>query len=104
MKRWRTLSFQKVMVNMTRYRKIATNEAERFDGSDEQLKKYKIMRSSKPHKRLENGDCYSTEEYSFPNGHGMQNVAVGDWIITEPNGDNTVLFNTDFRKTYEKVD
>lgn len=80
------------MVNMTKYRKIATIDAEQFDGSTKMASKYGIIQ--------------------FPSGfqsfletkEGNMKVNKGDWIATGVDGEHWAIKDSIFRKTYEKVD
>lgn len=92
---------------MTKYRKIATIEAEQFDESDEMVKKYNLhyaFRSwqiDKAYRSLDGdinhhdkGGRYERQTWGVP---------LGWWIVTF-RGDYYVVCDEGFRKTYEKVE
>ena len=78
------------------YRKIATIEAEQFDESDEQVKKYGLITPIKGW-----GDIY---HYLLPTKEGDMLLSIGDWIATGVQGEHWVIKDDIFKKTYTEAD
>ncbi|KRL81789.1 hypothetical protein [Ligilactobacillus equi] len=80
------------------YRKIATIQAEQFDGSQEMMKKYKILdigpMSSPMVKR---------PIYHFCTLEGSLEVNIGDWIATGIKGEHWAIKDDIFRETYAEA-
>ena len=77
-----------------KYRKKEPIEAERFDGSDEMIKKYELVKNV-----IYEGD------YALPRLYGpITIVHEGDWIITNAEGGYQRIADDIFRKTYERCD
>lgn len=77
-----------------KYRKKEPIEAERFDGSDEMIKKYKLVQNV-----IYEGD------YALPVLYGPVTIVYkGDWIITNAEGGYQRVADDIFRKTYERCD
>jgi len=79
------------------YRKVATIKAEQFDGSDEMIDKYDILRD---------------KNYGLPddiwyvinrNTEDEVNLQVGDWIAIGTNGEHRIIMNNIFNKMYEEA-
>lgn len=84
---------------MTKYRKIATIDAEQFDGSKEMKERYHIRTGSDLTRVVwldSFSDCLPTKE-------GLMSVNTGDWIATGIDGEHWAIKDSIFRKTYEKV-
>lgn len=81
-----------------KYRKTALIEAERFDGSDEMIKKYDLRynREASLYEDREIGWVISTVE-------GDIEVHVNDWIATGVNGERWSIADDVFKKTYAKL-
>lgn len=73
------------------YRKTTTIRAERFDGSDEMIKKYNLQYDTEPEGML------------IPTKEGKMLTYEGDWIATGVEGEHWAIADDIFRKTYEKV-
>ena len=71
------------------YRKVATIQAEQFDGSDEMVKKYNIT----PPMPLD-------PDYTINTLEGDMVLGVGDWIATGANGEHWAIKDDIFKKTY----
>ena len=72
-----------------KYRKMATIEAEQFDGSKEMSKKYGVRLMPKS---LEAGYINTLE--------GTLVIHIGDWIATGVDGEHWPIADGIFRKTY----
>lgn len=79
------------------YRKTATIKAERFDGSEEMIKKYNLG----IWKGQDTGEVY---EYSIPTKEGRLDLNLGDWIATGVEVEHWAIADDIFRKTYEEVE
>lgn len=86
------------------YRKTTTINAEEFDGSNEMAKRYGAELYS------ESGYGYDAVEgepdgdgYVLITPEGESLVRTGDWIVTGVNGENWVIGNGVFKKTYAKL-
>ena len=75
------------------YRKIATIEAEQFDGTQKMIKKYNIT----PPMPLD-------PDYTISTLEGDMVLGVGDWIATGIDGDNWAIKGDIFKKTYTEAD
>lgn len=80
------------------YRKIATIQAEQFDGSQEMMEKYKILdvgpMSSPMVKR---------PIYHLCTLEGSLEVNIGDWIATGIKGEHWAIKDDIFRETYAEA-
>ena len=74
------------------YRKVATIQAEQFDGSDEMVKKYNIT----PPMPLD-------PDYTINTLEGDMVLGVGDWIATGADGEHWAIKDDIFKKTYVEV-
>lgn len=74
------------------YHKVATIEAEQFDGSDKMVKKYNIT----PPMPLD-------PDYTINTMEGDMVLGVGDWIPTGVNGENWAISDDVFKKTYAEL-
>jgi hypothetical protein len=74
------------------YHKVATIEAEQFDGSDKMVKKYNIT----PPMPLD-------PDYTINTMEGDMVLGVGDWISTGVNGENWAISDDVFKKTYAEL-
>ncbi len=86
---------------MTKYRKIATIEAEQFMGTDEQIKKYRIEDSANSGY---NDSDWEDEGLCIPTREGYLRINKGDWIATGIDGEHWAIADDIFRKTYAEVD
>ena len=82
-----------------KYRKTALIEAEQFDGSDEMIKKYKIIDKSKLVPVY-----YRDVKWLLPTRRGLIDLWENDWIITCDNDDHIVMNEYTFERTYERCD
>ena len=82
------------------YRKTATIQAERFDGSKEQVKRYPIIALG----TLQDGCVYTGCPCVLKTKEGGMNLKEGDWIATGVDGEHWVIANDIFRRTYERCD
>lgn len=71
------------------YRKVATIQAEQFDGSDEMVKKYNIT----PPMPLD-------PDYTINTLEGDMVLGVSDWIATGADGEHWAIKDDIFKKTY----
>ena len=79
------------------YRKTATIQAERFDGSLKQIAKYKV--------HIIGPTTFGDKTFFLlPTKEGNMSIAVGDWIATGVDGEHWAIANDIFRKTYERCD
>jgi hypothetical protein len=79
------------------YRKTATIKAEKFDGSDEMIDKYGIVKEN----FVING---WDPTFSIPTLEGSLAINIGDWIATGVDGEHWAIADDIFRKTYEEVE
>lgn len=83
------------------YRRKEPIKAERFNGSDEMIKRYHI---TVKHYDLGTPDPDFFIAYVMDD-HGRDLYPdPGDWIITYEKGSYTILSDSDFRRTYERCD
>ena len=73
------------------YRKKTTIKAEQFDGTDEMIKRYSI--------HVFNPNLAKNIFFL-----GINNLSIGDWIATGIDGENWVIADDIFRRTYERCD
>lgn len=78
------------------YRKIATIKAERYQGTEEQCKKYGIHTIKTPPMVTNYNEYLPTKE-------GDMKINKGDWIATGIDGEHWAIANDIFRRTYEEV-
>lgn len=77
-----------------KYRQKKPVEAERFDGSDEMIRKYKLVKSA----------VYKGA-YAMPRLYGpVPTIWQGDWIIANSEDGYQRIDDDIFRKTYERCD
>lgn len=73
-------------------------KAERFDHSEEQIKRYNIKVSEWKGKKY----------YWLPEGdYSESKISDGKWIVLDPEFDDEtpfVMSNAEFKRTYERVD
>ncbi|QLQ61795.1 hypothetical protein HHK02_00200 [Limosilactobacillus reuteri] len=81
-----------------KYRKTALIEAERFDGSDEMMKKYHI------NNRAWIGRVIGPADFRLPTKEGLMEVKIDDWIATGIDGEHWAIAPDIFERTYERVD
>ena len=74
------------------YRTTATIKAERFDGSDEMIKKYPI--------ELDDTSVYP---FRFFTPAGWLGVNIHDWIFTGTDGEYWAIADDVFKKTYAEL-
>ncbi|MDD1380061.1 hypothetical protein [Limosilactobacillus reuteri] len=79
------------------YRKTATIQAERFDGSIKQITRYKVHIVG-PTSR---GD---TSYFLLPTKEGNMKLNVGDYIATGIAREHWAIDQDIFERTYERVD
>jgi len=79
------------------YRKISTIKAEQFDGSEEMMEKYRILPDYNFGLR-----CDHWFEINH-NTEDQANLLVGDWIVTDDNGNHAIIIDYIFKKTYQEV-
>lgn len=72
------------------YRKVATIQAEQFDGSTEMINRYSIYVD-------DYGNC------AIPTLEGMMELEPGYWIATGVGGEHWAIANDIFKKTYVEV-
>lgn len=76
------------------YKKKTTIKAEQFDGSNEMIEKYQLVKNT-----IFEGD------YALPRLYGpITIVREGDWIITDSVGAFSKMSDEDFHRTYERCD
>ena len=79
------------------YRKTATIQAERFDGSIKQITRYKVHIVG-PTSRCD------TSYFLLPTKEGNMKLNVGNYIATGVNGEHWAIDQDIFERTYERVD
>lgn len=82
------------------YRKTATIKAEQFDGSEEMIKKYGIIKEAFV---IDGWGVTDDYQYFIKTLEGKLIVNIGDWIATGVNGENWAIVDEIFKKTYEEV-
>lgn len=82
---------------MTKYRKISSIDAEQFDGSDEMVKKYGVQ-------TFGFGKQYLPKHKQDDYMEFFTEINISDWIVTDNHGWCSVIKDSIFRKTYEKVE
>ena len=75
------------------YRKIATIQAEQFDGSNEMVNKYHI----------EYDEAYVVP-FRIETLEGWIGIKTCDWIATGANGEHWLIADDIFKKTYVEAD
>lgn len=79
------------------YRKTATIQAERFDGSLKQIVKYKV--------HIIGPTTFGDKTFFLlPTKEGYMSIAVGDWIATGVDGEHRAIADDIFHKTYERCE
>lgn len=89
---------------MKTYRKIATIQAEQFDGSAEQVKKYSMRDSIFAYV---SGDEFTDSRhpmYLLNTLEGPMGVKIGDWIATGIQGEHWAIADDVFKATYVEAD
>lgn len=84
---------------LRKYKKIVPIEAEQFDGSKEQVKRYPIIVLG----TLQDGCVYTGCPCVLKTKEGGTNLKKGDWIATGIDGEHWVITDSIFRRTYEEV-
>lgn len=79
------------------YRKVATVKAEQFDGSEKMMNKYYIWSQD-----LDWPSCHVRYFLNTIGGPG-KSLEIGDWIVTDFNGEHWAINNEVFQKTYAEV-
>ena len=80
-----------------KYRKTATIQAEQFDGSLNQITKYKV--------HIVGPTTFDDKTFFLlPTKEGNMSIDVGDWIATGVDGEHLVIAPDIFERTYERVD
>lgn len=74
------------------YRKIATVQAEQFDGSEKMIKKYDIGKHGM------DGDAW----FDLNTVEGFMEIVKGDWIVSCESG-TWFIPDRIFRQTYEEI-
>ena len=82
------------------YRKTATIQAEQFDGSKEQVKRYPIIVFG----TLQDGCVYTGCPCVLKTKEGNMSLHLGDYIATGVDGEHWVIAPEIFERTYERVD
>nr|DAY96286.1 MAG TPA: PGDYG protein [Caudoviricetes sp.] len=82
------------------YRKTATIQAEQFDGSKEQVKRYPIIVLG----TLQDGCVYTGCPCVLKTKEGGMNLKKGDYIATGIDGEHWAIDQDIFERTYERVD
>ena len=82
------------------YRKTATIQAEQFDGSKEQVKRYPIIVLG----TLQDGCVYTGCPCVLKTKEGGMNLKKGDWIATGVDGEHWCIAKDIFERTYERCD
>lgn len=82
------------------YRKTGTIKAEQFDGSDEMIKKYGIIKETFVIDGLWETDDY---QYCIKTREGKLTVNIGDWIVTGLNGEYRAISDDVFKKKYAEL-
>ncbi|WP_251908434.1 hypothetical protein [Lentilactobacillus kefiri] len=82
------------------YRKIATIQAEQFDGTQKMIKKYGIEDSAESGY---NDSDWEDEGLCIPTKEGYLRINNGDWIATGVNGEHWPIADDIFKKTYVEV-
>lgn len=82
------------------YRKTGTIKAEQFDGSEDMINKYGIIKESFVIDGWGPTDDY---QYCIKTREGKLIVNIGDWIATGVESEHWTIADEIFRKTYEEV-
>lgn len=82
------------------YRKTSTIKAEQFDGSEEMMNKYGIIKETFVIDGWGTTDDY---RYCIKTREGKLVVNIGDWIATGVEGEYWAIDDEIFNKTYEEV-
>lgn len=83
------------------YRKIATIQAEQFDGSQKMIKKYGIEDSAESGY---NDSDWEDEGLCIPTKEGYLRINNGDWVATGIDGEHWAIKDDIFKKTYTEED
>lgn len=83
------------------YEKIATIQAEQFDGSKDMCKKYGIEDSADSGY---NDSDWEDEGNCIPTLEGYMRINKGDWICTGADDNLKIIEDDIFKKTYSEVD
>lgn len=80
------------------YRKKTTIKAEQYQGTDEQQRKYGIL-------RIKRSLAERFHDYLFTNysSNSLSVVENGDWIVSLEDGSYWILPDDFFQQTYEEV-
>lgn len=82
------------------YRRIATIQAEQFDGSQKMIKKYGIEDSAESGY---NDSDWEDEGLCIPTKEGYLRINNGDWVATSIDGEHWPISDDVFRKTYAEL-
>ena len=82
------------------YRKIATIQAEQFDGTQKMIKKYGIEDSAESGY---NDSDWEDEGLCIPTKEGYLRINNGDWVATGIDGEHWPIDDDVFRKTYAEL-
>ncbi len=78
-------------IMLKKYRKVEFVDAEQFDGSEEMIKRYKLV-------------GYGPDAYRFSWDYSFTAIVKGDFIITDEDGFHDVVSEDVFREDYEEWD
>lgn len=80
-----------------KYRKTEIIQAEQFDGSLNQIAKYKV--------HIVGPTTFDDKTFFLlPTKEGNMSINVGDWIATGVEGEHWVIADDIFHKSYERCD
>lgn len=85
------------------YRKVATIQAEQFDGSDAMIKKYHIRTNTVYKLDTEDESFNETVPYQIETLEGWIELEVNDWIATGVDGEHWAIKDDIFKKSYAEV-
>lgn len=85
------------------YKKVATIQAEQFDGSDEMIEKYHIRTNTVYELDPEYRSFDDIVPYQIETLEGFIELDPGDWIATGISGEHWPIANDIFKKTYVEV-
>ncbi|MCC4459647.1 hypothetical protein [Limosilactobacillus reuteri] len=85
---------------LRKYKKIVPIEAEQFDGSKEQVKRYPIIVLG----TLQDGCVYTGCPCVLKTKEGGMNLKKGDYIATGVDGEHWCIAKNIFERTYERCD
>lgn len=85
------------------YKKVATIQAEQFDGSDEMIEKYHIRTNTVYRLDPENELFNETIPYQIETLEGWIELRLNYWIATGVDGEHWAIADDIFKKTYVEV-